>query len=84
MYPDFYEANKGIFRTQEQGADTIVWLCAAPDEALDRQAAGLGSGRFWLDRRAESEHMALSFTGTSEGDEAALWEQTSELCGWEW
>ena len=79
----FQPQNKDVFRTQEQGADTIVWLCAAPDDALDRQASGLGSGKFWLDRRVEQEHLSLSFTAMSEDDEVKLWEETSALCGWQ-
>jgi NAD(P)-dependent dehydrogenase (short-subunit alcohol dehydrogenase family) len=41
--PGFYRLTRPLLRTPEQGADTIVWLAAAPE-------AGQVSGKFWLDR----------------------------------
>ena len=42
--PGFSRLTRPILRTNEQGADTIVWLAAA-------DAPGRSSGRFWHDRR---------------------------------
>jgi NAD(P)-dependent dehydrogenase (short-subunit alcohol dehydrogenase family)/carbon monoxide dehydrogenase subunit G len=41
--PGFHRLTRSLLRSPEQGADTIVWLAAAPE-------AGLLSGKFWLDR----------------------------------
>ncbi|MEJ8279843.1 SDR family NAD(P)-dependent oxidoreductase [Pseudonocardia spirodelae] len=38
-----------VLRTPEQGADTAVWLAAAPAQAI-------GTGRFWHDRAPRPEH----------------------------
>jgi dehydrogenase/reductase SDR family protein 12 len=42
--PRFATLVKPVLRTAEQGADTIVWLTAAPE-------ATASTGRFWSDRR---------------------------------
>ena len=47
--PGFSRVVGPLLRTPEEGADTIVWLAAAPDVA-DR------SGLFFLDRRARAKH----------------------------
>jgi dehydrogenase/reductase SDR family protein 12 len=47
--PRFHRAMRGVLRTAEQGADTVVWL-AASDRA---KATG---GRFWFDRRIAPEY----------------------------
>ena len=43
--PAFRRVMRPLLRSPEQGADTIVWLAAAPE-------AGAVTGRFWNDRRA--------------------------------
>ena len=48
--PTFYRLTRGALRTPAQGADTIVWLCAATE------AARL-SGKFWLDREPHPSHV---------------------------
>lgn len=48
--PRFYQVTKGILRTPEQGADTIVWLAVAP------RLTGK-SGLFWFDREPVSPHL---------------------------
>lgn len=58
-----------VLRTPEQGADTVVWLAAAP-------AAAVGSGRFWHDRTARPGHY-LPTTREPAADRRAL----VELCG---
>ena len=47
--PGFTRIVGPLLRTAEEGADTIVWLAAAPD-AADQ------SGLFFLDRRARAKH----------------------------
>jgi len=41
--PRFHALTRGILRTPEEGADTVVWLAASP-------AAAGRSGLFWFDR----------------------------------
>ena len=47
--PGFGKVVGPLLRTPDEGADTTVWLCAAP-------ARVIGTGRFWHDRRARPEH----------------------------
>ncbi|HTP10443.1 MAG TPA: SDR family oxidoreductase, partial [Anaerolineae bacterium] len=47
--PVFRQTFRSILRTPDEGADTIVWLAAAP------QLAGM-TGRFWFDRRERAAH----------------------------
>jgi NAD(P)-dependent dehydrogenase (short-subunit alcohol dehydrogenase family) len=53
--PAFHRVMKNFLRTPEQGADTIVWLAAAPEAAAV-------SGKFWLDREP---HLKAIFPGTA-------------------
>lgn len=53
--PGFHKLTRSVLRTPEQGADTIVWLAAAPE------ASG-HSGKFWLDREP---HLSAIFPGTA-------------------
>lgn len=71
--PTFKKVTGPFLRTPEQGADTIVWLAAAP-------LAPSLSGRFWLDRapRAESK---LPGTAGSDQDAADLWLRVCEQTG---
>jgi len=57
--PGFYRLMRPLLRTAGQGADTIVWLAAAPE-------VGEVSGKFWLDRQP---HLAAILPGTA-GDAA--------------
>jgi dehydrogenase/reductase SDR family protein 12 len=52
--PGFHRLMHPLLRTPEQGADTIVWLAAAPE-------AGEVTGKFWLDREP---HLSAIFPGT--------------------
>ena len=61
-----------LLRTPEQGADTIVWLAAAPDAAD-------ASGMFFLDRRARAKHRLRRTRRPDEAREAArLWRLCTE------
>lgn len=63
--PRFYKVTKGMLRTAEQGADTIVWLCVAP------RLVGK-SGLFWFDRAPVSPHV-VRWTKEEPADREALW-----------
>jgi dehydrogenase/reductase SDR family member 12 len=65
--PVFRAITRPIIRDAEQGADTIVWLGAAP-EALQ------SSGLFWHDRRPRPTHYLLGASEDSDADRQALWD----------
>jgi dehydrogenase/reductase SDR family member 12 len=70
--PSFHRLTRPILLSPEQGADTIVWLAAAPP-------AHLGSGRLWHDRRARPEYL---LPWTREKDPAGareLWDHLATL-----
>ncbi|MBK9090531.1 MAG: SDR family NAD(P)-dependent oxidoreductase [Holophagales bacterium] len=53
--PGFFRLTRPFLRSAGEGADTIVWLAAAPEGAL-------ASGALWLDRE---RHPAAVFPGTA-------------------
>lgn len=71
--PRFYRVMKGRLRSPEEGADTVVWLAAAP------RLAGK-SGLFWFDREPVSTH-PLRFTKESPEDRERLWALCEEATG---
>ncbi len=75
--PSFHRATRMILRTPHQGVDTLVWLATDP-------GAGGSTGRFWLDRRARSEHK-LPWTRSSDpaADQARLWAWCASRTGWD-
>ncbi len=72
--PRFYRLTKPLLRTPAQGADTVVWLCAADE-------AGRSTGRFWHDRTARPTHR-LPGTRETAAERQALWTRLAELSGW--
>ena len=72
--PRFHRALRPLLRDAWQGADTLVWLMAAP--GLEPQ-----SGEFFHDRRARTIHR-LPWTRESTADRAGLWDQLARLSGW--
>ena len=70
--PGFTRVVGPLLRTPAEGADTIVWLAAAPD------TADL-SGLFFLDRRARAKHRLRRSRRPDEAREAArLWRLCAE------
>ena len=70
--PLFLTLSRPIIRTPEQGADTIVWLGAAP-EPLE------SSGQFWHDRRPRPTHYLLGVSDDSPQDRQRLWDLCESL-----
>ena len=64
--PAFARLAGPILRTPEEGADTIVWLGAAPEPLRE-------SGLFWHDRQARPTHYAIGPGPEGEGDRERLW-----------
>jgi NAD(P)-dependent dehydrogenase (short-subunit alcohol dehydrogenase family) len=64
--PVFRTITRPIIRSPDQGADTIVWLGAAPEPA-ER------TGLFWHDRRPRPTHYRLGGAPDSDTDRRALW-----------
>ncbi len=77
--PGFSRVMGPVLRTPEQGADTAVWLAAAPDGVRS-------NGGFWLDRRPRWENKA-PWTRLPEADfvdaGAELWDWCALRTGWE-
>lgn len=71
--PGFKRIMGPLLRTPEEGADTAVWSCAAPAEALQ-------AGGFYLDRRPRST-VRWPGTGTSGEDRQRLWRLVHHQAG---
>jgi len=69
--PGFHRVTRAILRTPAEGADTVVWLAAAPRERIE-------SGRFYFDRAARSTHW-LPGTRESQAECEALWRRCRTL-----
>ncbi len=68
----FRAITRPILRSSEQGADTIVWLGAAPEAAI-------GAGGFWHDRRRRPTHYALGPARDTPEDRRRLWDRCRAL-----
>jgi NAD(P)-dependent dehydrogenase (short-subunit alcohol dehydrogenase family) len=64
--PMFHAITRPIIRDPEAGADTIVWLGAAPEPLQS-------TGGFWMDRRRRPTHYRLGASPDSPEDRAELW-----------
>jgi NAD(P)-dependent dehydrogenase (short-subunit alcohol dehydrogenase family) len=69
--PTFRNVLRSALRTPEQGADTIVWLAAAPHLASE-------SGKFWFDRRERGTHK-LWLTRSTRQEYQRLWDECVRL-----
>ena len=72
--PRFHALTKRLLRTPQEGADTIVWLGAAPVPARS-------SGGFWHDRRQRPTHR-VPWTKQTPEDRERLWAECECLSGW--
>lgn len=76
--PGFARVMGPLLRSAEQGADTAVWLAAAPEGVAT-------TGGFWLDRRHRWEHKVpwTRLSGAEfEAAGAELWSWCAARCGW--
>lgn len=74
--PGFARMAGPLFRTPEQGADTMVWL------ACDGTPLQGANGRFWLDRRARSTHkLPMTKERETETRRQELWEWVATTAG---
>src|SRR5689334_3632958 len=71
--PTFRKVMRPLLRDVRQGADTIVWLAAAPEPRAS-------SGRFWLDRRPRSTSR-LPGTGVDADQRQRLLDACQEMVG---
>ena len=69
--PGFHRITRPWLRTPEEGADTIVWLAAAPEVAKT-------TGGFWFDRERHPS-VVLPWTAPSAGQRAMLIEELAAL-----
>ncbi len=70
--PAFRTVTRLILRDLDAGADTIVWLGAAPEPQQS-------TGEFWMDRRRRPTHYRLGASPDSEADRAELWALCEQL-----
>jgi NAD(P)-dependent dehydrogenase (short-subunit alcohol dehydrogenase family) len=70
--PLFRAVTRPIIRTPEQGADTIVWLGAAP-EGIE------STGLFWHDRRRRPTTYAIGAGADGAATRRKLWEHVAAL-----
>ncbi len=70
--PVFRALTRPIIRTPEQGADTIVWMGAAPEPAQS-------SGKFWHDRRVRPTNYMIGASADSDQDRQKLWDLCESL-----
>jgi dehydrogenase/reductase SDR family member 12 len=71
--PRFHTLASPFLRTPAEGADTIVWLAAAPADQI-------GSGRFWMDRRPRPAHK-VPWTRRGDQHGAELWDRVVAMAG---
>jgi dehydrogenase/reductase SDR family member 12 len=69
--PRFHKITRPLLRTPAQGADTIVWLAAAP-------APALATGQFWHDRSRRPTHI-VSSTKETQQERELLWAECERL-----
>lgn len=77
--PDFYEEQQRTLRTEEEGADTIVWM-AASKTFEDKNK--INNGKFWFDRRPVRTNLPLSGTDLNESDRELLWQSIQSYCSY--
>jgi NAD(P)-dependent dehydrogenase (short-subunit alcohol dehydrogenase family) len=71
--PRFHRFMGPLLRSADQGADTMVWLAAAPADRLS-------NGSFWLDRRPRATS-PLPWTRTAPAEADRLWEWCEQHAG---
>ena len=71
--PSFRKAIRPIIRNADEGADTIVWLGAAPEPART-------TGLFWHDRRPRLTHYRLAAPVAGREDGAGEREELWAYC----
>jgi NAD(P)-dependent dehydrogenase (short-subunit alcohol dehydrogenase family) len=65
--PTFHRLTAPILRSPAEGADTIVWLGAAPEPLRS-------TGLFWQDRRPRPTHYRLGAGPEADGERGRLWD----------
>jgi NAD(P)-dependent dehydrogenase (short-subunit alcohol dehydrogenase family) len=70
--PAFRRVMRPLLRTPEQGADTIVWLAAAPEAAAV-------TGGFWCDRHTRTTHHPFTHTRETAAERERLWHALEAL-----
>jgi NAD(P)-dependent dehydrogenase (short-subunit alcohol dehydrogenase family) len=68
--PGFYRITRPLLRTEEQGADTVIWLAASRE-------GGERSGLLWHDRAVRTEYRSKKTVETS-AERNQLWQQLSD------
>ncbi|KAF5177004.1 Dehydrogenase/reductase SDR family member [Thalictrum thalictroides] len=72
--PAFSKSLSGKLRTNEEGADTVLWLALQPKERLT-------SGAFYFDRAEAPKHLVLAGTASSHAAIDSIVDSLRALCG---
>jgi len=78
--PEFYEEQKRTLRTEEEGADCIVWMTSS--KIFEEKDDEKNNGKFWFDRRAVRTNFPFSGTDLNENDRALLWQSIQDYCSY--
>lgn len=70
--PDFHRRMKDKLRTDEQGADTVVWL------GIAQAPLKLGNGLFFQDRTPSPTHLPLAWTKSTKEEETTFMDYLSK------
>lgn len=77
--PEFYDQQKRTLRTEEEGADTIVWMAASK---VFEGKNDENNGKFWFDRRSVRTNFPFSGTDLSGSDRELLWKNIQSYCSY--
>ena len=72
----FYSLMRPLLRSEEQGAETMIWLAASPDAKGPNQ-----SGRYFWDRQVRSVDLPLAPTRTPDTQSKAVAQWIDDLLG---
>ena len=72
----FYEKKENELRTDEEGADTAIWLATSNDDEIVKKE---NNGSFWFDRTIAKENFPMAWTTNTKEDIDDLWNYCIEI-----
>jgi dehydrogenase/reductase SDR family protein 12 len=72
--PGLSEKLSGNLRSNDEGADTVIWLALQPKEKLT-------SGSFYFDRAEAPKHLKFAGTAASHGQIGSIVDSLRSICG---
>jgi dehydrogenase/reductase SDR family member 12 len=71
---NYYIRLSGNMRTNDEGADTVVWLALQPKEKL-------ATGAFYFDRAEAPKHLKFAGTAASHAQINSIVDSIRSICG---